>query len=399
MVDVGIQYRPEKYFYTNVRPIWKLPLRLGLADLFFTKYSNLETRIIADRIPSKMVKLTERFLGLKVPDDQEIFRLCFFERSYRNSTVDRNIRKNIFEDMSISDKGRYLQGLFNLFGSVFHADHILRDPFWRPLIHRMITDSKSYTLTYDQIKSIFPQIRRDQLKADPNNGYWKSVKKFDVFREQDFYELLEGQIFLQGTNLRCIHCFTDNWFNIDQLKSKMQCGGCLQEYTTPPKPEWSFKLNSLISNALVRQGIWSVIDAFAAVRNRRLTSEFSMYIPSQNIYKKEEKKDNSNENLIFKDGRLYYKGGDLYSDIDLIQIIDGKLMLGEVKTHAEELDEECIRKMGKIAEEFIPDELLFCAPGNNWPSEVNQRIDELTNILSKKLIKVVRLEISTNDYT
>ena len=82
MVDLKIQYHPERYApFTNVRPNWDLPKRLGLANRFFEGARGCR---IVNGWPSAEVVAGESNLGIRIPSDREIFWI-YFQRGFTHT--------------------------------------------------------------------------------------------------------------------------------------------------------------------------------------------------------------------------------------------------------------------------------------------------------------------------
>jgi len=414
MVDCIIQYHPERYDWTNIRPIWQLPKRLGIAWLFLGNNS----RIIEGGIPSVEVTTKDDIVNFEIPSDNSVFWTFLNIHGHSNRPANFPILPppTSFDQFRTSDKGRYLRGLVSLFGNLYNAGRIFEDTYWRDVLLLMagrpdyvkelkfrsdivlreikelfskdptpifadtpranqlaeelarklpLRDRKIEELTKKQLVSHFSMLRGKALKANPHDSYWQSYQKFDEWRGSDLQSLLEDKIFLQGAKSSCPHCGTRQWYLVDNLKANMRCDGCLMNYPLPPEPEWSFRLNSLVSNALRKHGLLPVLYTLYDIN--RFPGMF-LYLPCQDIYKGNEP--------------------DPYTDIDIMVIKDGKFIIGEVKSDPSGFEPTQFEKLKEISMNLLPDELLIAAPGDSWPSDITLKVRKLSDELKAKEIKV-----------
>jgi hypothetical protein len=73
MLDVTIQFHPDRYSYTNVRPDWHLPRRLDVAKLFFR---DMASRVQWQGLPTTAVSANESSTWLHIPGDHGLIWAC-----------------------------------------------------------------------------------------------------------------------------------------------------------------------------------------------------------------------------------------------------------------------------------------------------------------------------------
>lgn len=410
MVDLEIQYHPERYNWTNVRPTWKLPKRLGLAHKFFDNYKR-SSRIVNGGLPSIETANEDNVIHISIPSDLAIVRTWL--EYYPNTSKHRPQTTPLFTEIHVSDKGRYLQGIIRLFGNIYSAGNKFEDPFWHDILLWMagrpnfendlkrrekstlevlkavlsgsttpidsnspqlnkvaeelarrltLRDIESVVLTKNNIKDHFGGLRGKILNKDPKNGWWNANEKFDCLKEQELQSLLETKVFLQGLELSCPHCGTRQWYVVDDLGSEMRCNECLFHFPLPPDPSWSFRLNSLVRNALRKYGTLAVLHTLYELQ-RDSSSEMFLYLPCQDIFK---------------------AGGNApFTDLDIVVIKKGKFIIGEVKSGPGGFKHSDFEKLRDVAIELLPDEILLAAPGDNWPDDVLTEIKNLTDELKQ----------------
>lgn len=435
MADLEIGYRPDRFFYTNVRPAWRLPKRVGVASLL-TKQGGASGRIRTGGIPSFEVTAENHTLELQIPNDRTVVWTCLLETHHTNTELEhhKNKPKRIFEDIGTSDKGRHVRGILELFGSVFHAGIFFEDPYWRSIayvlagrndpeeFHReritltrgalekalaslgrnfeanekdltavaeYVADRLTFrepldkALTLGQLKGKFGELHRDALREDPKDNYWNAHKHFDAIREHDLVQFTEGNVLIQGMKIRCRQCFTSTWYGVDDLSTTLQCKGCLSQNPFPVNHEWSFRLNDLIANAIKHHGTVAVIHALYFLEHYARGCSLTVFLPCQDIFLRNEGKRNQDEERIeMRDGQLHFKGGERYSDLDLVFVSEGRIKLGEVKSDPAGFKDDDFARLKTIASELRPDELILAAVGERWSAETNGKISALAHDLA-----------------
>jgi len=418
MVDLKIQYHPERYGYTNIRPSWQLPRKLGVADQFFSVDSSQKSRVVTGGLPSIEVETGDKTIRIHIPSDLDVV-WTYLNRLYTNTNKKHPQPKSRFTELSTSDKGRYLRGLLRIFGNIFYAGRTFEDPFWRYVFIRMagrpnfkdelvkrseralevlkstleedptpitaesprinklaedlarnltLRDPSPKVLTKNDIKQHFRELRGKALKEQSDNGWWRANKKFDEYKESELENRLEAGVILQGAELPCPHCGTRQWYVVDDLNSMVRCNGCFFRFSLPPEPKWSFRLNDLVLNALRKYGTLAVLQALYYFQNYYCIGGMFLFLPCQDIFEE----DNRNP----------------FTDLDLVFICEGKFHIGEVKSVPEGFEEQDFEKLRAIAEDLLPDVVLIVAPGENWPENVETEIRELEEALAPLEIKV-----------
>lgn len=413
MVDFEIQYRPERYSYTNVRPHWHLPKRLGIASRFFDPHR--ECRIVSGGLPSGAVTGTESAVGIRIPSDRSVV-WTYFEKHHSNTRGKSENPQLRFRSIRTSDKGRYLQGVISLFGNLFSCGSFFEDPYWRAifkvmagrlpndlvvrknrcvdilnkffeinsgsvigsqrvaelaafLVHRLsFRDPLLRYLTKEQFRSWFGQLRQEALKQGRDTNWWQASQRFDDLKELEFRQLVEARVLFQGAEPECPNCGSRYWYSVDDLKSQMRCVGCFSNFSLQTELEWSYRLNDLVTNALRYHGTLTVIQALASMED--VPSGMFLFLPCQDIFEANKKKQ--------------------YTDLDLILIENGKFVIGEVKSDSTAFDLDDFNKLGAIAEDLQPDKVVFAAPGEIWPATVH-------DFLATLKARLVPLQIEVQD--
>jgi hypothetical protein len=154
---------------------------------------------------------------------------------------------------------------------------------------------------------------------------------------------------------KCHSCGYKNWFSIDEIKSDLFCKGCHTSFKCPVEAQWYYKLNELVKNTIMHQGVMPTILCLGQILNSSRNS--FIYCPNLDPYKNERDK----------------------NEIDIICISDGQLIIGEVKNTARFTNNE-ILKMEEVAIKVRPDKFILYIV-----KEPFHRAKNLTENLEKKL--------------
>ena len=222
------------------------------------------------------------------------------------------------------------------------------------------------------------------MKDDPEDRYWNAYKRFDAMREHSLVRFTEGNVLIQGMMIRCPECFTSTWHGVDDLSTTLKCKGCLSQNAFPVNHEWSFRLNDLIANAIKHHGTVSVVHALYYLEHYASHGgSLTVFLPCQDIFlRNEQKRGNDEDNVVVRDGRLHFKGGKKYSDLDLVFVSEGRIKLGEVKSDPAGFKDNDFVRLKTIASELRPDELILAAVGEKWSAETNGKISALAHDLA-----------------
>lgn len=440
MADLGIGFRPERYFYTNIRPRWMLPRRLGLAELFVSQ-GGPQGRVNFSGNPSFEVSAFSDVLEIRVPEDRNIFSAVCFEHRTTNRVSSYRLpaRPQRFVDFATSDKGRHLRGLMSLFGTVFHAQKFFSDPFWRRAFYELadrsyaqnfeqvrvrlvkegvskwigdkggypqtpeeledfsqhlatqltFREGSSTALTFSKLKDLFGKFRGEAKKEGSDESYWTAYERFDALKENELANLVSSRVLMQGLSLRCPHCYTTHWHAVDDLRLEIDCESCLSVFQFPLNESWSFRLNALVVNAIRYHGTTTVLQALFRLESTSSFNGMFQYLPAQDIFEQEiETTDRTVAKIRMKDGQLSFTEGRLFSDLDLLYVSAGRFGVVEVKSSAAGFSDEELLKLKTIASHIRPDDLVLAASGDAWPAEVQTRIDIFAVELLKLGVKV-----------
>ncbi|MCK4353609.1 hypothetical protein KAW65_09425 [candidate division WOR-3 bacterium] len=382
MVDFKIEYRPELFSYTNVKYFWKLPKRGLEPASLFTRYR--PSRITNDGLISVEVNENDKNIQLFIPEDWQVIHACIikntrYNRYYKDDSRDPK-KKASYKNFSISDKGRYTKGFLELFPNPWGASQFIETRYWRKILEFMcqrsseeegsklepiknwiqkniVTSSKLdkeqlsrfiFKKIYE-LKSIIPEVdfnfllekfQEEVKEYVSKNPKYKRPKK-GIVRElvETLGELTNRTFFLQGVKVKCETCGSNFWYGIEELQRIVKCRGCRSKIPFPVEVRWSYRLNDLVKNAVSFHGVLPVIWGLGHILSR--SRESFIYLPGIDLYD--------------------YRSKGSVSEVDIVSISDGELILAEIVSSGKEFTDHKIEKFARICKKILPEKAILGA--------------------------------------
>jgi hypothetical protein len=389
MVDLDIMYHPEQFFYTDTQYWFNLPRKTGITHLFTDKPSRINRKgNISLKIEAK-----NRNIEITIPENVDIFYQLV--SPYYGSFYNKDIRgknETSFGNIELSDKGQYLRGVLGLFPSVWHASQFFSNRFWRDIfedlssikkntkVNLMIEirnkvdkgfqflnndfetiteDSKVFFTNYlfellNKVKGVdynFISLdkfarrlkkERDEFKTkfDENNRFSNTEDELSRDLKEALQELTEEKILIQGVRPKCMKCGYRNWYSLEEISSIVICKGCHSSFFLPVESKWFYKLNELMKNTIIHQGVMPTLLCLGEVLNNSRSS--FIYSPNLSLFKN-------------RDDRAET------AELDIVCISDGKFIIGEVKNSGSLFNPSEFAKMYELAKIIRPDKVLMYA--------------------------------------
>ena len=407
---------------------WKLPNRNHLARSMFNRFS----RIRKNGFPSVLMKREEKVLKFTLENPESVVASLFYSNNrfvYEDSDPRVQVAIAPYYHAKLSDKGKYLQGVLDLFGDLPFAHEVLRNPYWRAMFdylskntnaeqsgHQTIINkltkviSRRGSLTsedQDGIKSVaalvmneakklnleqkeFPFDKFIQESEDWREKYAESITSTDNQDETEMLDfhfgkeavrkslagLTERNVIQLGVKPRCPSCGLENWTHIDDIHQQPTCQGCRRSFSLHPELTWHYGLNSLIHAAHVRHGTTPVIIVLGQLLDESRDS--FLFSPSLN---------------------LLNQLPDKPKEVDIACIQDGKFIIGEVKQSMNLFKPDDFDNMAEIAERVKPDIVLFSCLDSQEPSgAIARHIENVQNRLNPLEIDVKWYGLHGLDY-
>ena len=144
--------------------------------------------------------------------------------------------------------------------------------------------------------------------------------------------LCSSGVFTQGFEIRCGACGQRTIYSVETLTSKPACSVCRRQTQLPVRFDWNFYFDVFLAESIREHGILPQIWALGALQEQ--ARDCFMYVPPQGL-------------LLSENGRE--------AEIDLLCIVDGKLVVGEVKPRARDFTPGDRESLCELARALDPD--------------------------------------------
>jgi len=193
---------------------------------------------------------------------------------------------------------------------------------------------------------------------------------------------VETEAIFIGLKVKCYNCGSKLWYSLKELSHQMSCRGC--SFNIRPEPESAFYykvndtvLNNLMSDPVKRTkaygGNYVVLEVLDYLREGRMGNPVTAfgYSPSQDIY------------LDHEDFKK--------TDLDILVLQDGKLIIGEAKLNPSEFDEMQIRQLIWIGNEIRPDIVLIAYKEGTLKPDV---VEAVRNGITQPNVEILVIKIA-----
>jgi hypothetical protein len=377
--------------FDNIREGWWLPKRGQLRRLFLSR--SADAHITAGGQLGIPVDIDTDRIEITEPGDDEFFYYILHEPdAYNYGDVRYNeMLTRSYRFSQPSDKGRYLQGVLGMFGSLHRAYDVLTHGFWRKqfarlaspaedqipqivrtLQKRFVPQAGKFTFEtpeqWDKLARAFltqaMNVRQPKqtVKLRALQKAWKADlgraieadknlqrRRESVLAEADeelarsLEALCQEGVFHQGYSWACRRCGYRNWTAVDALRMKVECQVCRQARQLPVDLEFDFRMNEFLATCLREHDTLSVIWALGRL-SRRPDREL-IFAPQMALYRKYPEEQNNAADR----------------EIDILCVLNGKLVFGEVKASLSEIDKDEIDNLVALAREYRPDMVVLGA--------------------------------------
>ncbi|MGE8553186.1 MAG: hypothetical protein ACN6OB_04505 [Chryseobacterium jejuense] len=259
------------------------------------------------------------------------------------------------------DISNKMNSLIRMFHSDFYMiDEFFRDKFWMDIFEDLCTSKKvaGDSISFQDLfkrclhvyeKEVGPLGKKEEVPENPENlrlGLQEMLKT-----------LCELGVFLQGFKLKCTRCSSSFWYHLKEVGNTINCKGCLEDFSMPIEPNFSYKLNDLVKNNIYhfdgqRDGNLTVIMTLVKLNTDAIWSfDYSYQV---NLYDDNRSKKPANE-------------------IDIAALVDGKLVIGEAKHNSKEFSangNKSLNSLIEVAKDIRPDKLILsCYVNDNHKLE------------------------------
>ncbi|PAP75299.1 hypothetical protein [Rubrivirga marina] len=378
MVDLDLVDDTTPARSVNVSPRWRLPRRPALVHPFLQQGAWPRAwRVVNGGLPSVSATVDHPTVTLRVPDPWAVANALLTTEEAQDAPTPR------IGHVAASEQGRRFQAAVDLFGGIYKAGQVLGSSFWRKqllraagdpvasreaqvAIARRLLDERGDRTAESLATELASKLNRTMRRAgdtvrkhDVKAAYHRAVREAypDVPRDQrpsfeeegwpDFEWLVEQGVFLQGTDLRCPSCSLSRWHPVDDLARTVRCPECLRPFALPADPGWFYQLNGLVRSAIADDAVLPLIDtAYALARDARTHAR--VWPP-----------------LDLREG---YDAAP-FTDLDVCILLDGRLVVGEVKSSASGFDDRQLATLATVAAAVAADEIVLAAPAETWTDD------------------------------
>ena len=420
----------------DISLFWKFPNRNHLTYRMFNRFS----RIRQNGFPSALMKRGEKVLRLTLESPELVVASLFYSSNhlvYEDTDPRVQVATTSYYHSEVSDKGKYLQGVLELFGDLNFAYEVLRNPYWRAMFdslskgthaeqtgHQTIINkltksiSREGSLTSENqegIRSVAALVMNEAKKLDLRQNelpFDKFAQESEVWRDRytesitlpdnqdememiDFHfgeealrrslaELTDRNVIQFGVKPQCLSCGMATWYHVDDIGQHLTCQGCRSSFPLNPKLTWRYRLNSLVHAAYVLHGTTPVILVLGQLfQESRISFFFS-----------------PNLNLLAAPQDKFTEKQETVAEVDIACIQDGKFIIGEVKQSMGLFTKKDFDDMAEIAERVKPDMVLFSSIDSSEPTTfITNNIERIQFQLSPLEIDVQWYKLQSLDYS
>lgn len=396
---------PRRSGNALAQSIFRAPVRVTRSHLFAVQIEHRSFHAGSQKVPE---------IHIALPEESDVVVALILGRRFGFDYDDAR-EKQLHETrqishIQISDKGQNLRGLIETFGNFWTAEEFCERRFWREAlaklagqdaprietlsgriknaIRKSLSGKQEFVeetteriaerilphvkgaledepLSYADLKALLDKISSEQpskhdvlyISGDTTVHQHGVAPLTEEEMREGINELLAQNVLRAGIVVRCEQCGIESWFHVDEVRQFNECSGCGNPRPLAVGAEWRYRLNSLAKRC-VSARILAVLQALTSVARGSMTSFF--YSPSFNLFK--------------------VGSEDVWRELDLACVRDGKLIIGEVKDGS--FDKEELDRFADIAEAIRPDRAAIFIPQDRFDSKAKKWFSELQTRLA-----------------
>lgn len=437
---------------------WKFPNRNHLTSNMFNRFS----RIRQNGFPSALMKRGGQVLKLTLESPESIVASLFYSNNrfvYEDSDPRTQVATAPYSYSELSDKGKYLQGVLELFGNLTFAYEVFRNPYWRTIfdllskstraeqnaeestankLKKLINRSGPLTSTnQDAIESLAKQTvnlaknltvkqrefpfkmftteAQRQKKKNINNPLLAN----DLYGVDLLFQLCDSREVLAFANKQHEMDIVDFGFmpedvkntlsqlterNIIQIGVRPQCPNCgvANWYHVEDIGQQLICQGCRISFPFHPELTWQyrlnnlVHDAHALHGTTPLILVLGQLLDKS----RDSFLYSPNLNLFAEPKDSSFENLDLIAEVDIACIQNGKFIIGEVKQSRGLFSKKDFDDIAEIAKRVKPDTVLFSCIDNQQPTKnITAHIERIKKELCPLEIDVEWYELESLDYS
>lgn len=407
MADVFIEVKDDNPYRQPTKEFWvQYPRNNNLSLLLVGRTTT--SRINRDNMLSVPVSRSKdsRRLKVEVPDSNSLLQSMLLGKKnmiHYNGDLRTGLSQRPFQRITASNAGVSLRGAISLFEGLQTATDFFSSRFWRNTFMTLagsnpVGDPVSCEGLRNRVRKSLKRVHQPPIEKDVNAwvstiityskdltqmtdtkpfSFFNSLLEEEIERlqvtnrveikraKQSLRERLDwlvaSQIFSPGIYHKCRNCGLKQWYLIDSVRVENECVGCRHTFWLRAEEKWWYRLNSLIASD---GGIYNQVPLIMALGElyNQSKSSFDYFMPVD-VYPK-------------------YTGNTL-TDLDVIAIQDGELVIGEVKNSIGLFNDDELEKLAKAAKRITPSKVVLFSP------------DAVDNATSQKLVSNLKSKIGS----
>ena len=363
-----------------------------------------DCRINKDHNVSVFVDQEQIGIEIRIPSDADIFQSLLAYRSIQKEHI-----KMPLERSYLSAAGQKLSALVRLFDNDWaNVASFLEEKFWIDIFRshsdlgkNSITSGKgtfSFRDVFDERKGLYKKhsyvlqkgrlpeegdMKEDPALAERNlERYLEDDNEYHLTRDLQY--LVETNGLFIGMKVKCHHCGSKKWYSLEELNAKIACKGCYNEAIPHIESPLYYRVSDVIRNNLVSDyssdknefdGNYFVLRALISLRNDHKWCRSSfIWSPPMEI------------RIAGKHPRT--------TDIDILALQDGKLIMGEVKARAGLFTKKDIDNLIWIGKNLLPDVIILAYQSGR----LGEQIQKIKNAIGRPECEVIDFKIGNSYY-
>lgn len=334
-------------------------------------FTSLPSRIQRGSMTVQVSK-TEHEISLAIPDEYKLIKGLLLSSQSEDTPITK---------LETSDDGKRLASLLRLFGNHFNIlNSFLRNEFWLNVFSRKSCVAKDEDMKSSKgVYSLKDLVREYKFTCDKHNFECNTEKLSQAGSQlrKELDMLIEKGAMFIGYKVKCAHCGSNSWYSLSEINYSMSCKGCQGEISFESETTPYYKVNDIITNNLLSsgktkefQGNYSVFLALAHFKE--VSYHSFLYCPPQNFYN------------ATKIGEI--------SDIDVVCVEDGHLIIGESKNSVTEFTKKERTNLAYLIDRIAPDKVILVFNTGN-ESSLTDFIDKLKTQINNKFIPIETFKV------
>lgn len=369
----------------NQHRFLKFPYHTPLHYLVTTQ----KARINLNHIISLFIEDSQTEIKINIPNDNEIIRTLFYHREIEGKLVKLPCR-----GMGISNAGQKLSAFLALFDNDWdRVEQFISNHFWLDLFRynssfkESVIPSGKGAFSYQDLKTEVQMLYKKyadnfkkEIEATTNESVTieyinvlteKYIKDdFKTYVDPSLQYLIEKKGLFIGMKVACSYCGANKFYSLSELSDTIDCKGCYNKIMPGIKSPIYYKLSeTIVSNLLSDQ-----------TKNSKTFDGNYVVMRTLNMLKNDHKW--CHTSFIWSppldiDCKTVF--GNLYTDLDIIAILEGKLVYGEAKNNGKEFYKKEIDHMIWVGNNLHPDVIVLAYASGKLTDQVEKIKAGITN--------------------